>query len=77
MMSMQEMGYVLAMAVIGGFSNVVYAAFGGVILQVLLEALREVGEWRLAVFGVIAILMLRFAPNGIFGWLETILKRKE
>ena len=28
MMSMQEMGYILAMAVIGGFSNVVYAAFG-------------------------------------------------
>ena len=76
MMSMQEMGYVLAMAVIGGFSNVVYAAFGGVLLQILLEALRELGEWRLAVFGIIAILMLRFAPNGVFGWLETLLKRK-
>lgn len=46
------------------------------ILQVLLEALRELGEWRLAVFGIIAILMLRFAPNGIFGWLESRLKRK-
>lgn len=76
MMSMQEMGYVLAMAVIGGFSNVVYAAFGGVLLQILLEALRELGEWRLAVFGIIAILMLRFAPNGVFGWLENLLKRK-
>jgi branched-chain amino acid transport system permease protein len=76
MMSMQEMGYILAMAVIGGFSNVVYAAFGGVLLQILLEALRELGEWRLAVFGIIAILMLRFAPNGVFGWLETRLKRK-
>jgi branched-chain amino acid transport system permease protein len=76
MMSMQEMGYVLAMAVIGGFSNVVYAALGGVLLQVLLEALRELGEWRLAVFGILAILMLRFAPNGIFGWLETRMKKK-
>lgn len=76
MMSMQEMGYILAMAVIGGFSNVVYAAFGGVLLQILLEALRELGEWRLAVFGIIAILMLRFAPNGVFGWLENRLKRK-
>lgn len=77
MMSMQETGYILAMAVIGGFSNVVYAAFGAAILQVLLETLRELGEWRLAIFGVIAILMLRFAPNGIFGWIEARLKRKE
>lgn len=76
MMSVQEMGYVLAMAVIGGFSNVVYAALGGVILQVLLEALREFGEWRLVMFGAIAILMLRFAPNGIFGLLEATLKRR-
>lgn len=76
MMSMQEMGYILAMAVIGGFHNVIYAAFGGVLLQVLLETLRGLGEWRLAVFGAIAILMLRFAPNGIFGWLEARLKRK-
>lgn len=76
MMSMQEMGYVLSMAVIGGFANVIHAAIGGVILQVLLEALRELGEWRLAVFGIITIIMLRFAPNGIFGWLEARLGRK-
>ncbi|MDR0810514.1 MAG: branched-chain amino acid ABC transporter permease [Gemmobacter sp.] len=70
MMSMQEMGYILSMAVIGGFSNVVHAALGGILLQWLLEALREIGEWRLVIFGVIAILVLRFAPNGIFGSLE-------
>ena len=77
MMSMQEMGYVLAMAVIGGFSNVVYAALGGVILQGLLQALRELGEWRLAIFGAVAILMLRFAPNGVFGSLEALLRRRK
>lgn len=70
MMSMQEMGYILSMAVIGGFSNVVHAALGGILLQWLLEALREIGEWRLVIFGLIAILVLRFAPNGIFGSLE-------
>jgi len=70
MMSMQEMGYILSMAVIGGFTNVVYAALGGVLLQFLLEALREIGEWRLVIFGATAILVLRFAPNGIFGSLD-------
>lgn len=69
MMSLQEMGFVLAMAVIGGFHNILYAALGGVLLQVGLEMLRDVQEWRLVAFGVVAILMLRFAPNGLFGLL--------
>ena len=67
MMALQEMGIVLAMAVIGGFHNVLYAALGGVGLQVMLEALRELGEWRLVVFGIVTILVLRLMPNGIFG----------
>nr|WP_309501758.1 branched-chain amino acid ABC transporter permease [uncultured Roseovarius sp.] len=67
MMSLQEMGIVLAMAVIGGFHNVFFAALGGVSLQVLLEALREFGEWRLVIFGFVALLILRLMPNGIFG----------
>ncbi len=76
MMSLQEMGYVLAMAVIGGFHNVVYAALGGLVLQLALEALRSVGEWRLAVFGLAAILVLRFAPNGVFGTLAALVTRR-
>lgn len=73
MMSIQEMGYILAMAVIGGFHNVVYAAFGGLLLQLALEALREAGEWRLGIFGLAALLVLRFAPNGLFGTLAALL----
>lgn len=69
MMSIQEMGYVLTMAVVGGFQNVLYAALGGVFLQLVLESLREIGEWRLVMFGLTAILMLRFAPNGLFGMI--------
>jgi len=76
MMSLQEMGYVLAMAVIGGFHNVIYAALGGLLLQLGLEGLREVGEWRLVVFGLAAILVLRFAPNGLFGTIIGLIERK-
>jgi branched-chain amino acid transport system permease protein len=75
MMSLQEMGYVLAMAVIGGFNNVIFAALGGLVLQLSLEALRSVGEWRLVVFGLSAILVLRFAPNGVFGMLMALVTR--
>lgn len=67
MLSIQEMGLVLSMAVIGGFHNIFYAAAGGVILQILLELLREIGEWRMAFFGIVVVLVLRYAPNGLFG----------
>lgn len=69
MMSLQEMGFILSMAVIGGFHNILYAALGGVMLQVLLEMLRELDEWRLVVFGLGAVLVLRLMPNGLFGTL--------
>jgi branched-chain amino acid transport system permease protein len=77
MMSLQEMGLVLAMAVIGGFHNVIFAALGGVGLQVMLEALREVGEWRLVAFGLLTITVLRFMPNGIFGAIAAGLVRRK
>jgi branched-chain amino acid transport system permease protein len=76
MMSLQEMGLVLAMAVVGGFHNVIFAALGGVGLQVLLEALRELGEWRLVVFGLLTLLILRAAPNGIFGIIFDALAKR-
>ena len=69
MMTLQEMGFVLAMAVVGGLTNILHAALGGVVLHLILETLREMGQWRLALFGLIAMLMLRFAPNGVFGLL--------
>ena len=67
MMTLQEMGFVLSMAVIGGFQNIFHAALGGILLEVLLEGLREIGEWRMVIFGVIVVLVLRYAPNGLFG----------
>ncbi|WP_046862557.1 branched-chain amino acid ABC transporter permease [Microvirga massiliensis] len=76
MMSLQEMGYVISMAVIGGFHNVLYAALGGLMLQLALEALRSAGEWRLVVFGLAAILVLRFAPNGVFGTLAALVTQR-
>jgi branched-chain amino acid transport system permease protein len=69
MMSIQEMGFVLSMAVVGGFQNIFYAALGGVLLEVLLEFMRALGEWRMTLFAVVVILILRYAPNGLFGAL--------
>lgn len=73
MMSIGEMGLILSMAVIGGFHNIFYAALGGIFLELLLESLREMEEWRLALFAVIVIVILRYAPNGLFGELAHFL----
>ena len=57
MMSIQEMGFVLSIAVVGGFQNIFYAALGGIFLEILLETLREIGEWRMTLFAVVVGLM--------------------
>lgn len=70
-----QMSLVVAMAVIGGVENFVAAAIGAIVIQVLLEMLREsfnVGGftidmtvWRLVFFGLLLMLTLRFAQNGL------------
>ncbi len=70
-----QMSLVVAMAVIGGVENVVAAAIGAVLIEFMLEFLRnsfEIGPvtidmtiWRFVVFGVLLMLTLRFSRNGL------------
>lgn len=60
-----QMSIVIAMAVIGGIESLIGAAIGAVILQFALELLRDVGNWRLVAFGLLLMLTLRFARNGL------------
>src|SRR3546814_16563316 len=55
MMSLPEMGFVLAMAVIGGFHTLLFVPLRRVALRFLLALMRELGAWRHAFFGAIAI----------------------
>jgi len=70
-----QMSLIVAMAVIGGVENIVAAAVGAILLEFLLEMLRnsfEIGPvvvdmttWRLVFFGVLLMLTLRFSPKGL------------
>lgn len=70
-----QMSLVVAMAVIGGVENFVAAAIGAIIIQVVLEMLRnsfDIGGytvdmtiWRLVFFGVLLMVTLRFFRNGL------------
>jgi branched-chain amino acid transport system permease protein len=70
-----QMSLVVAMAVIGGVENFVAAAIGAVIIEFALELLRnsfdvfgyrvDMTIWRLVIFGILLMLTLRFARNGL------------
>ena len=70
-----QMSLVVAMAVIGGLENFAAAAIGAIIIQFLLELLREsfvIGGvevdmtlWRLVFFGALLMITLRFYRNGL------------
>jgi branched-chain amino acid transport system permease protein len=77
-----QMSLVIAMAVIGGLENIVSAAIGAIIIQFILELLRnsfDIGPyrvdmtlWRLVFFGALLMLTLRFWRNGL---IQPILER--
>ncbi|MBD3370291.1 branched-chain amino acid ABC transporter permease [Candidatus Fermentibacteria bacterium] len=71
------MGLIIGMAVIGGVENLVAAAMGGVLLQFGLEGLRDLGAWRLVVFGALLMIVLRFARNGLLAPLYRKLMGEE
>ena len=70
-----QMSLVVAMAVIGGIENFVAAAIGAIIIEFMLELLRnsfDIGGvtidmtiWRLVFFGILLMLTLRFSRNGL------------
>ncbi len=70
-----QMSLVVAMAVIGGVENFVAAAIGAIIIQFLLEMLRnsfniggvviDMTIWRLVFFGILLMVTLRFTRNGL------------
>ena len=59
--------YVLAMTVIGGMGSFIGPVVGAFALNILAEKIRDYGEYHVLVFGVIALVVARFAPNGLLG----------
>ena len=70
-----QMSLVVAMAVIAGVESFIAAAIGAILIEFILEMLRtsfsiggvtvDMTLWRLVFFGVVLMLTLRFARNGL------------
>lgn len=58
-------GMIITMVVIGGLGTVAAPLIGAPIVVVLSESLTKYGEWDLAIFAVIVILLMRTSTGGI------------
>ena len=64
---------ILWTAIVGGFGTVIGPVFGGVVMQVLPEALRFLGDWRLVVYGIILLIVILRFPGGLYPYIEKFL----
>lgn len=66
---------ILWTAIIGGFGTVIGPVLGGIIMQVLPEALRFLGDWRLVVYGVILLIVILRFPGGLYPYIRRFMER--
>lgn len=57
----------LCMVVLGGLGNMTGAFIGAAALTVIPEALRQIADLRLLIYGAVLVLMMRVRPQGILG----------
>jgi branched-chain amino acid transport system permease protein len=57
----------LTMVILGGLGNVAGAVLGAVALVSLPELFRATAEYRVLIYGVTLLLLIRFRPQGVLG----------
>ena len=62
--------YVILIVVIGGIGTIEGPVIGVVVFYLLQRYLADFGTWYLILLGVIAITIMLFAPNGIWGYVN-------
>ena len=58
---------ILAMVILGGIGSVAGAILGAVVLSAAPELLREFASYRMLLFGLLMVLLMRWRPQGILG----------
>ncbi len=74
----------LFMAVVGGAGSVWGAVLGATLITLLKEVLQDIlpgllgrtGNFELVVFGILMVLLLQFARDGLWPWIERLLPRR-
>ena len=66
------LGALLAMMVVGGIGSISGSFIGGLVLSILPEMMRFLGNIRLVLYGLAVVVIIIFAPKGIGGAIEWI-----
>lgn len=64
-MKFQEMGKIVIMAIIGGLGSFIGPVIGAPGIQILFEYARDYGQWRMVVFALVVIILMRVERNGV------------
>ncbi|WP_428674820.1 branched-chain amino acid ABC transporter permease [Reyranella sp.] len=65
MIDFSEMAKIVVMVVIGGFGTFLGPVIGAAPVQIVMTYLQAYGEWNLAVFALIVIVLMRFSMEGM------------
>jgi branched-chain amino acid transport system permease protein len=60
------------MMVVGGMGSIPGSILGGIVLTIIPEVLRFVGNIRLVLYGIAIVAIIVFAPKGMGGLIEWI-----
>ena len=64
---------ILSMVIVGGMGPLA----GSVVINVLTELLRPIGQWRMVAYGVLIIVMMWFRPQGLIGASDSVLAGRD
>jgi branched-chain amino acid transport system permease protein len=77
MSSLSQSIAILSMVLLGGAGTVIGPSIGAFILIFVSEILRPLLEYRLLIYGALIILIIRFFPGGVYGYLiKNLVQRK-
>ncbi len=57
----------LTMVILGGLGNIAGAILGAVVLVSLPELFRAAADYRMLIYGIALLLLIRFRPQGLLG----------
>jgi len=66
---------VFLMVILGGSGSIPGVIVGSTLVVVLLEVFRDLGSWRLLVFGLLMMVMMPFRPQGLLPWRSLRFRR--
>ena len=75
--SLDQQFLVLSMTIIGGMGSFAGPVIGAISLEILSEYIRAYGEYHVLFFGLVALLVARFAPKGLVGIYQSVRERRQ